>query len=492
MTEKSWVWDGTATGDASLAPYAREAINQWYACASHSDQDRCIAVVPGYADDFFIDIVATDTFSQVVVYPGMVVIKDFVYELTEETTFVVPAFETSATSRYDSLLLRVDFAAQTVRLVYWKNPEDGFFTTYPEVQNDDYWEIEIAIIHVVAADYPIDGKYLLTYRTFIPTFEQTQNDPINMVRNSEFMACSDLNGALEVTPDYWRDVGSPSCAAASALYPMKRGRSVTITGGVDEGMTQRIYQMDETVAIGLPYSTRTFTVNAIIQLNASTDRAKLRLYAKDIEGDVLDTELLRGATQYLPVTGINDHNYIFIDETFTFPEDVYELWVEITGDTGATTFTVGQVIVSPGYFTGGFRQFHETLMFRKVLTDTSWDGDAKSSGSTTVDLAANFGSLIQPFTKAVVVTLRARDSGSAGSATARLYVADSQGWVRGSCYVAGAGNDDFQKRQFIVPIDYDYTEVTPFSVTTANIILWVAASGAGTLDAWVEIVGIIT
>jgi len=111
-------------------------------------------------------------------------------------------------------------------------------------------------------------------------------------------------------------------------------------------------------------------------------------------------------------------------------------------------------------------------------TSTSWDGDAYSTtAKTKIDLSTVFG--VPAGVKAILVRLTARDSGSsAGYCQLGLSPNDTAGSVAVQAYLQGVANDVYVAANGVVPCD-----------ANGDIYYQITASGAGTLDAVIEIWG---
>ena len=112
------------------------------------------------------------------------------------------------------------------------------------------------------------------------------------------------------------------------------------------------------------------------------------------------------------------------------------------------------------------------------LTSTSWDGDSFSTTSKTlIDLSTAFGA--PAGVKAVLIRLTARDSGSA-STTCQLAVSpnDTADSAVVQAYLQGFDNNVYGALSGICPCD-----------ANGDIYYQIAASGTGTLQAWIQIWG---
>lgn len=111
------------------------------------------------------------------------------------------------------------------------------------------------------------------------------------------------------------------------------------------------------------------------------------------------------------------------------------------------------------------------------LTSTSWDGDAFSTtAKTLIDLSAVFG--VPAGVKAVAVMVSTRDSGSAANDCYITLSPNNAGYNGPKAGPAGRANDAWDRAMLAVPCD-----------ANGDIYYQIVASGASTLDVWLEIVG---
>jgi hypothetical protein len=112
------------------------------------------------------------------------------------------------------------------------------------------------------------------------------------------------------------------------------------------------------------------------------------------------------------------------------------------------------------------------------LTSTSFDGDSFSdTAKTLIDLSAVFGA--PAGIKAALVRVMARDSGSAANASCLVCLGhNNSSGVGQVLWLSGIANDMWHDAQMIVPCD-----------ANGDIYYQVDASGAGTLDLYIQIWG---
>ena len=111
------------------------------------------------------------------------------------------------------------------------------------------------------------------------------------------------------------------------------------------------------------------------------------------------------------------------------------------------------------------------------LTSTAWDGDSFSTtAKTKIDLSAVFN--VPDGVKAVLVVAAVRDSASAANDCMLCLSPNNSSLAGPKVACSGLANDKWGYSTFIVPCD-----------TNGDIYYQVVASGAGTLDAYLEIWG---
>lgn len=126
-------------------------------------------------------------------------------------------------------------------------------------------------------------------------------------------------------------------------------------------------------------------------------------------------------------------------------------------------------------------EYDTTRYLTAPLTSTSWDGDAYSTtAKTKIDLSAVFG--VPAGVRAVLVRIQARDS--AGAGTTGLFLGLSPNDTAGSLAIAarasGLPNDYYAEQQGFCPCD-----------ANGDVYYQIGASGAGTLDAIMQIWGYV-
>lgn len=151
MTEQSRHWDGVLTGDASLAPYS---ASEW------ADQERLehgqgtifpnYGILRGSGDGTYSTLrvqAKSPASANVELEIGAALVHGYLYENTAALTLAVGA-NASGNPRIDTLILRADFIAQTIRAVV-KQGTPAVSPARPTLQQDtSIWEIPLADIAV--------------------------------------------------------------------------------------------------------------------------------------------------------------------------------------------------------------------------------------------------------------------------------------------------------------------------------------------------------
>lgn len=475
MTEKSWLWDGTSTGDASLAPYAKEAFNRWFATARSNDSTTNVYAIPGFLDDLLIEATDQDTVSTLTVKSGAAIIDNFIYTLSEEKHFPILQLSTSL-YRYDSLILRLTRDdVPKVRMFLVQGNENSSFppTPYTLVQEENgTWEIEIARVLIDSSVYQLDPIKVEVWLTYLPLPPHTDPDPYNVIMNPEWLAISGET-ALGTGIEEWNLQAAPSIARASALGNQGRGSALNISHTAADIM-RKMNQIDGRFVDRV-------TIQGALKQNDSTTRVKIRLlYLKDF--------FTYSDEKQEDTIGFNTEDTHYFTRTFAYPSDARYMWVYVTTAAATNDFDIGQITVSPGFYTGSRRPFHQYIGLKESHTDNNWNGDAKSSATTTINLGVDFSAAVPQHVKGVVLLVRARDSGSAGGNAEVRILSYTSAWQYGSLYLDGVTNNYWRSTQIVAYINEPFQQSLS---TNRGLRIQTVATGAGTLDVYVEIVGYI-
>ena len=476
MTEKSYFYQHGTGGDSAYSPYNRAEFNSFMMSRSIGNESG-IFVIPGYLNDLKVNTGGT-LVSSVSVSAGAALINGVLYETDTAITVNIPRTVSASAVRIDYIVLRVDYVAQTVRVVRLEGDESTTITAPDLTQMEgSIWEELIAWVYVDPTTDTVALSDIFDNRQFLMTPESLKTyDKGNLLKNSEYMAFSG-SGVATRSPEYWTWGNAGTLVTSAPLSPMTRGRSVTLTGTT---LSQRVKVAPgaKTFSIRLLFSSGTGNLSVYFQGTRSNGLATTKYMQQYFR------EGIKTATNGNVALG-------YCTETITFEEDDIEyLQLNLASSGGA--YIIGQVILVEGYHTGPIRQINETIMFQTAVTDASWSNTAKSTGTTAISLAASFGSgTIPAGTKAVIAKLRGRDSASAATNATNMQVlgySASYPVVYNTLSVGGVTNDKFMEQQCIIPVNQPVfdaaTDVPQFRVT-------VNASGGNTFDATIQILGII-
>lgn len=151
MTEQSRHWDGVALGDATLAPYS---ASEW------ADQEKLehglgvlypnYGVIQGTSDGTYYPLAVlakSPASSNIELEIGAALVRGYLYENTAALTLAVGA-NASGNARIDTLILRADLIAQTVRAVVKQGTPAASPARVAMQQDTAIWEIPLADIAV--------------------------------------------------------------------------------------------------------------------------------------------------------------------------------------------------------------------------------------------------------------------------------------------------------------------------------------------------------
>ncbi len=206
MTEQSRHWDGITVGDAALiAPYS---ASEW------ADQERLehgqgatfpnYGVLAGTGDGTYPPLQVNQTTiasSNIEIQPGDALVHGYLYENSATLTKTVGA-NASGNPRIDTVVLRVDFVAQTVRCVI-KQGTPAASPARPTLQQDtSLWEIPLADIAVANGFATITSANITRRGRHIHSLAagwQPHAYPVNHVVNGNYGSASALLAAVPET-----------------------------------------------------------------------------------------------------------------------------------------------------------------------------------------------------------------------------------------------------------------------------------------------------
>lgn len=481
MTEMSFFWDDGIGGDAAYSPYNSEDFNQYSFMPILGDEMDYPYVIPGYLNDLEV---ATAGASQhaVFVYSGAACFKNRLYILDTDVTIALTPSE-DGYGRIDAIVLRYNAHANTIRLAVVEGAESIFdITTQPEkptlTKSAALWEVPLAYVLVDGRLDNIRAVHVLDKRKFIYNAyvkDKFGSSPENLVQNSEWLGFSGESLYDNCAPDRWEVVTATLSSVRTGGLGTGSGRgdySYTAENDEDEGICQWIPAgANRTFTLQVPYYITAYSPTVFTKVG-------IRAYRSNGEESSVNRQMSLTQDVTTLVTG---------GFTVTFPEDDIEyLYLYVTGSYG----NPGQIILTPGYHTGGYRAIKEIIPHNFGLPDAAWTSTPKGTVTTTIDLTVDFAASVPPYVKCVILRLRGRDSGSAAGTpymSARGYAAPYN-TTYGTLRLGGVPNDVWREMNVIVPVNQIYYGT---GVVGAQFRLAVNASGPGNFDATVEIVGLI-
>ncbi len=463
MAEDSAFWQGTLIGDAASsvkwqAPYSDiEYADIWSKLLASDDNQGF--VVPTLNN---LNVKAsTPAARNVILDTGAIFIRGRIYENTVANTLDI-AVNSSGNPRIDRVVLRINFASQTIRAAILQGTAAAVPSLPALTQTAATYEISLAYVWVANGAATIANTEIHDEREFACTSANfnDQNFMKNLVSNSEFMAFSALNGgATALPPEYWAATNVTDIASVAIPSQMSRGRAISLTASASEGgLTQDISVKPST----------TYTIKLLTYVTA---------------GDVGFIKISLNGTGALATSRLTRRTGSWIEEKIfvTTVSDATTMTIQLAANANTDVIRYGQILVVEGWVPGPFRQCSESLMFtQEIITDANWNTTAKSSGTTTITLTVDFQALVLPGTKNIYLIIKANDSGSAAgtpSFIARPFSAGAGNFV--STYLEGVPNDKIRGNQGMIALD-----------SSLRFTLVVTASGAGTCDCFVGIAGI--
>ena len=125
------------------------------------------------------------------------------------------------------------------------------------------------------------------------------------------------------------------------------------------------------------------------------------------------------------------------------------------------------------------RRQQRTVYKQTALTSTSWDGDSFSTtAKTLIDLSAVFG--VPAGVRAVYVMVSVRDSASAGGDYYIILAPNNTAGAGIYFDASGQTNDSWERAAAWIPCD-----------SNGDIYYQIAASGASTLDVYIQVWGFL-
>lgn len=464
MAEDSGFWDHFSGGDADTAvvwqsKYSAVDRADWFSKLLQSNAARGL-VIPDYGNE--LKVVADSPVSlDVIVGSGAMEFRGWMYENTDDETLTLAAANGS-NPRLDRIVARLTPGDQEIRVAVLTGTPAATPALPLLTQDDDTYEIDLAWVWVATSAVSVAQSRIWDQREFAANlYEMLVGGQENLLKNSEFLGLD--NG--------WTIVKGPAGFAAKPAQ-MERGRPYQIVG---TGVIAPSFSQTVRVKASTSYAIR-----ALIYVDAGTDWTF-----------AVTTNSGAPVTQTLDVT--RTATWLEIKVYYTTEADATSLTVSFGTPTpsAARTGTAGQWMVMQGHVTGPFRAFHEVIPFEKKITDSSWSATAKSTGNTVITLTASFGVIdgttvgaaITNGVRGLLVRIQGNDSGSAaGAAKMDIRAGNAGTAVLMRLQLDGVPDDKVRSQNGTIALMNDDLR---FNID-------ITATGAGTFDATLEIVGILT
>lgn len=276
----------------------------------------------------------------------------------------------------------------------------------------------------------------------------------NLCRNAAFASRS---GGTSVKPDEWALEGSPTIAYDTVdLGYGDHAVKPTATGAGNEGINQTLTHLKPSTKYQI-----------FIRAKATAgDTARLLTTGADTN---IDTET--ASTSYVSLTG-----EFVTDASAT--DVVIKLLAKADGDiVWFCGITCVEGDIPPANF---IRRVNETIYLTTSLIDTDWEGGGKDAADSGILDLSIFGNGCPPGIKAVCITIRCNDSGSAAGIAYLFCGPDTPNYTTLVLRLSGLADD--KKRH-----------VTGWVPCNANgdVYLHIAATGANTNDVYINIYGYV-
>lgn len=453
MALNGYFFDGTTIGDATLAPYDDSEIANVFARFGNG-------VIEGYENE--LEVTASGVNGVVAVGSGAARVNGYLYINDTDTTVAVPSCV--ANNRIDVITLYVDTAAQTVRL----NRIEGVEAANPVIPAIPSTDFPLAWLWLVstynaATGYP-NSPYIHDLREFeIINASKTGVPYNNLIPNSEFLSFTG-NGAANPAPDEWWVAGATLGTTIGSAITHARSRTVNITGAGGDLIS---------TAVPLQKGKR-YTLRGSVYINSG---------AVNIQ---VERSVVYGGSISKIITNAPGVETEFIIRFDAYPTTDYTS-LSFACQVGGTDFELGQVVLVEGNVPGNYAPKHELIFANAYLTDANWNFTAKSTGTTVVDLSAAFSGNIGVYIRGLILAMAGNDSGSAGNPVKMGLYSQLAGAATDNLSqlsLEGVPNDEIRERIGYVPTNH--------LVSQGYFDVGVSASGAGTFDVQLRVLGVIT
>lgn len=478
MAETSYFWSGTVTGDANNAEYNHLEYTKVY--NKFLASDGVGYVIPGYANSLNVQA-SSPAAASVDVHTGAAMVQGFLYENDALNTLAVPA-NASGNPRIDRIVLRINFAAQTVRvaLVQGSAAATPSLPTLTTVYGTT-WEVSLAYIWVANGFSTITEADIHDEREFTlsASADQKSSGRKNLVRGSEFVVptINPFTGGADISGTWFNlQVAAATVSFTTKPTQQARGAALKIASGATASEIQQAINVNESTV---------YTLHSLVMPEAGAAGLVIEIYDK-IGAAVIISRTMRRTGSWLAEK-----------IRFTTPAACSQIILRIVG-VANQTIDIGQQVLTEGYRAGNFEPVHEYIALPQEEIGTNYNFTAYSSTLTSVDLfsaawSTTFTTLASRLEiLAIDVLLGANDSGSAAG-NVQVAVLGASETSAGNSGVridlSGETNDKKRYNNGMVPVQ-GYSGSPKTATLLQSFLVSVTASGAGTCDVLIAIRGV--
>lgn len=456
MTEYGQPFDDSLGDAAGLSPYGSTQLSKFLQVLG----DFVIPVE--YTTDLYTSsplllfTTGASPVGVVEITQGKAIVDGRLYVL-DANTFV--SIDAAVNNRIDRVVLRVSTVNQTVRLAVIKGTE----AANPTIPNIAATDMSLGWVWIPAGFNPaadqIGDEEVHDERIFFPTGQNAYyQNSANLIKNSEYIAYSLPASGTDAPENFRPFIAAGTITGTTLLTNNLRGRSIRVnaTNVNPTGVTvwvnvseNNIYTLYGTINITSGSAHITFgSISKVFRQTGTNVQFVIR------------ENIIDAATNYIVQLVLRNNSVI-------------------------SDFYIGQLQITQGVLYSQPQQQHDIVMLYTALTDANWTATAKSTGTTLIDLTADFGGIFtadMPI-RGVILRLRANDSGSSGAGNYGLYTAVDSSTPLSRLLLNRVPNDKPRDTVAFAPM---------IGGMGTTFYLGVDASGVATLDATVEIIGIVT
>jgi hypothetical protein len=463
MAELSYFHNGSMRGDSVVSPYTASIFQDILKKLYNSGNINGVIDAPNIFTSA-LQASASGLDREVDISVGSAFIEGIYFNSDAIESFALDTV-TAPNSRWDRIIVRVNWSTQEARLAVVKGAE-ARSPSVPELQQDagTLYEFPIARVQVGPAA-TVDADRVFDERIFVPIAQSEIID--NFMPNSEFMAGADTGmvytGAAIAAPAYWWCEGASADIRnvfdSSDMVYQQRGNILDVTLNPLETLETNMY-LTALNSTAYPNDEAIFTMAFYLHVVSGDGIAIFQ------DGALLNNVTLTDGPVLILVRGIAWN----INPT-----------LELQFYSGGTVnFRLYQVTLTYGVVPAVFVPSKEVVLFNTVDERTY----TRSTVSTTIPIYGSTNSGLPSLrynNSGIMLWQTINDSGSAGNDTINAAISSPTNAVRGE--IGRLPNDITGHSTGIVYGSSIYTNVLSTQIT---------ASGSDTLDQSVKWTGVFT